>query len=273
MLFSFGALLIGLLLLAYGVFIEPAQLVINRQYLRLPHWSPALNHLKVAVVSDLHVGTLHNTVERLHNIVATVNEQEPDLIFLLGDFVASHGRKASLEPQTFVHELGGLKARYGVYCVLGNHDWWYNGEDVRSKLQTTPIHVLENSAEKVDINGTPLWIAGLADEWTRVADMRSALNKIPTGAPCVMLMHNPDMFPEVPDTVSLALAGHTHGGQVALPIVGPPIVPSRFNGRYARGLIVEGGKHLFVTSGIGTSVLPIRIGVPPEICVLDLNSR
>lgn len=272
-LFYCGSLLAGLLVFAYGVFIEPAQLIINRQEVRPSNWPSSLNHLKVAVLSDFHIGSLHNTVGRLHKIVEIVNEQKPDLIFLLGDFVASHGRSASVKPESFVHELAGLEARFGVYCVLGNHDWWYNGEDVRHNLKAAQIQVLENDAANIQIGDTSLWVAGLADEWTRVADIRAALSKVPGRSPCVMLMHNPDMFPEIPETVSLSLAGHTHGGQVALPIIGPLIVPSRFNGRYARGSIIEGNKHYFVSSGIGTSVFPIRIGVPPEICVLDLISQ
>jgi len=272
-LISSGIFIAGLCLLAYGVLIEPAQLLMNKQTLRVPHWSSFLNHLKVVVLSDLHVGSLHITVEKLHEIVQKANEQKPDLILLLGDYVASQGRRAHMKPELFVHELDGLQAKYGVYCVLGNHDWWYNGEDVRSQLEKTHIHVLEDSSEKIDIGGAPLWIAGLGDEWTRGSNIQKALAAVPPKSPCLLMMHNPDLFAEVPNTVSLSMAGHTHGGQVSLPLIGPPIVPSKWNGRYARGLIVENGKSLFVTSGIGTSVFPIRIGVPPEICVLDLNEQ
>ncbi len=260
--------------LVYAVMVEPAQLIVQKQTIKLPHWSPALNHLKVVVFSDLHVGSLHNTAGRLRKIVANVNAQEPDLILMLGDFVVGHGRnKTALKPEAFVHELSGLKARYGVFTVLGNHDWWYNGEDVRAELSKSNVHVLENDAFEVKVGEASVWLSGVADQWTRRPDLKLALSKVPANASCLMLMHNPDLFPEVPVSVSLSLAGHTHGGQVALPFVGALIVPSEFGSRYARGLIVEGSKHYFVTSGIGTSVLPIRFGVPPEICVLDLRAN
>ncbi len=263
--------LVFLGVLAYSVLIEPATLVVQKQTIDLPHWSPGLNNLKVVVLSDLHIGSLHNTVERLRSIVMVVNEQQPDLILMLGDFVVGHGKNhTAIKPKAFIHELTGLKARYGVYSVLGNHDWWYNGEEVQAELLKANVHVLENDAAEIRVGNESLWISGVADQWTRGPNLRMALSHVPPAASCLMLMHNPDLFPEVPEQVSLSLAGHTHGGQVALPLIGALVVPSDFGTRYARGLIVEDKKHHFVTSGIGTSVLPVRFGVPPEICVLNL---
>jgi uncharacterized protein len=260
-------------LFAYGVLIEPGMLVVREQEVKVPHWAIGLNHLRVVVLSDLHVGSLHINVEKLHRIVEEVNQQQPDIVFLLGDYVTGHGGKTSLKPEAFVKELAGLKSQFGVYSVLGNHDWWYNGEDVRRELEKANIHVLENNAEPVLIKGATLWVAGLADSWTRSADIKAALGKIPATQSSVLLMHNPDSFVDVPASVSLSLAGHTHGGQVALPFVGALVVPTKLGSRYARGFIEEGGKHYFITSGIGTSIFPIRFGVPPEICVLDLIAK
>lgn len=271
---SYAALVfLGLLLLVYAVFIEPRQLVVQRQAISLPHWSPALNHLKVAVITDLHVGCLSVPISKLRRVIAKTNEQKPDLIVMLGDFVASHGRRSALKPEEFAHELSALKARYGVYAVLGNHDWWYNGEEVRSELEKNDIHVLENASAEVKIGGASLWIAGLADQWTREPSIPSALKNVPVGSPCLMLMHEPDLLRDVPESVSLSLAGHTHGGQVSLPIIGAPIVPTELGSKFARGLIVEAEKHYFVSSGVGTSVLPVRFGVPPEVCILDLSGK
>ncbi len=165
------------------------------------------------MLSDLHVGSLHITVEKLHRIVEEVNQQQPDIVFLLGDYVTGHGGKTSLKPEAFVKELAGLRSRFGVYSVLGNHDWWYNGEDVRRELVKANIHVLENNAEPVYIKSATLWVAGLADSWTRSADIKSALAKIPANQSSVLLMHNPDSFVDVPTSVSLSLAGHTLAGK------------------------------------------------------------
>lgn len=271
---TYAALVVfGTLLLFYAVVIEPGQLVVQRQAIKLPHWSPALNHLKVAVLTDLHVGCLSVPVSKLRRVIAVTNDQEPDLIVMLGDFVASHGRSSALKPEAFAHELSALKAKYGVYAVLGNHDWWYNGEEVRKELQRADIHVLENESVQLKINDVSLWIAGLADQWTRTPNIPLALKGVPIGSPCLVLMHEPDLLRAVPESVSLSLAGHTHGGQVSFPIIGAPIVPTDLGSKFARGLIVEGVKHYFVSSGVGTSVLPVRFGVPPEVCILDLTCR
>jgi len=271
---SYAALVVlGVLLLVYAVFIEPDQLVVQRQAISLPHWSPALNHLKVAVITDLHVGCLSVPISKLRRVIAETNEQEPDLIVMLGDFVASHGRRSALKPEEFAHELSALKSKYGVYAVLGNHDWWYNGEEVRNELQRANIHVLENQSVQLRINDVSLWIAGLADQWTRSPNIPLAVKNVPVGSPCLMLMHEPDLLRDVPGSVSLSLAGHTHGGQVSLPIIGAPIVPTDLGNKFARGLIVEAEKHYFVSSGVGTSVIPVRFGVPPEVCILDLSGK
>jgi hypothetical protein len=131
--------------------------------------------------------------------------------------------------------------------------------------------VLENDAAMIERDGAAIWIAGIGDKWEGKPDIASALAKVNNGAPIIALTHNPDIFPSIPARVALTIAGHTHGGQVALPIIGRPIVPSVFGQRYAAGHIVEGSKHLFVSSGIGTSILPVRFRVPPEIPLLTID--
>ena len=156
--------------------------------------------------------------------------------------------------------------------VLGNHDWYFGGNELRRQLQSAGLHVLENSSEAVEFKNKRLRIAGLADAWERVPDIRLTLAPIPTDEPILLMTHNPDVFPHVPVSVNLTLAGHTPGGQVSLPFIGPLLVPSQYHSRYAKGLIIEDGRTLFVSTGIGTSVFPIRFGVPPEISILTLNS-
>lgn len=210
----------------------------------------------------------------LRRVVTLANEQHPDLVVLLGDYVIHDvvgGR--FIPPEETAMELGALRARLGVVSVLGNHDWWLDGERVRAAFTAERLRPLENEAVRLTDRGHAVWVAGLADLWTRVPDIERALRAVPAGETVILLTHSPDVFPDVPARVGLTLAGHTHGGQVALPLIGPPIVPSAFGQRYAAGLVEEGGRRLFVTPGVGTSIVPVRFGVPPEVSVLRLGPR
>jgi predicted MPP superfamily phosphohydrolase len=229
--------------------------------------------MKVAVLSDLHVGSPYRTLADLTKVVAATNTEKPDLIVLLGDFVITGvvgGR--FVEPEPIAAELASLKAPLGVVAVLGNHDWWYNGERVRAALESNGIRVLENQNLKVAWKGQSFWLCGLGDLWTRGDHVLPTLAQIQDSDPIIALTHNPDIFPLMPPRVSLTLAGHTHGGQVNVPLIGRPIVPSKFGQRYAYGLIEENGKKLFVTEGIGTSIVPVRFRAAPEIVVLTIQS-
>ena len=203
-----------------------------------------------------------------------VNETNPDLVLIPGDFVIQGVRGGRfVEPETIAENLKELRARRGVFAVLGNHDWWLNGERVRRALESAGIRVLENDAARVEFDsGKAIWLAGLADLWTRRPDIPGTLAKVTDDAPVIAFTHNPDIFPNMPRRVILTIAAHTHGGQVNIPLVGRPIVPSDYGQRYAAGLIVEDGRHLYVTTGIGTSIIPVRFRVPPEITVLTMKA-
>jgi hypothetical protein len=190
---------------------------------------------------------------------------------LLGDFVI-HGVLGGsfVEPEAAIRAMAGIRAPLGVVAVLGNHDWWFDGDRVRKALEEGGIAVLENETARLERKGAALWLVGLADLWTRTPRITEALTSVPAGEPVLLLTHSPDVFPDVPSLVRLTLAGHTHGGQVRLPLFGAPIVPSRFGQRYAAGLIEDEGRLLFVTPGIGTSIIPVRFGVPPEVSLLTL---
>jgi len=264
------ATLLGLGL--WGFVVEPASLVTREYDLSLPRWSADLAGMRVAVLTDLHVGSPFNGIDKLEKIVALTNSLEPDLIVIPGDLVI-HGVPGGtfVEPEAITKVLGGLKAPLGVWACLGNHDWWLDGRRVIAALEKERIGVLEDRAVQIRRGGAHFWLVGISDFWEGRHDFRKALAQVGDEAPVLMFTHNPDVFPDIPGRFSLLIAGHTHGGQVSIPLLGPPVVPSEFGQRYARGHVVEGGRHLFVSSGIGTSILPVRLGVPPEITVLKLE--
>jgi uncharacterized protein len=268
LVFAILALALGL----WAFWIEPARLTTHRLNLHIPHWLPEHQGLKVAVLTDLHVGSPHNGIEKLKKVVALTNDEHPDLVVILGDLVIQDVVGGHfIEPEPIAEVLRDLRAPLGVIAVLGNHDWWYDGARVEKALKTTGIEVLENRAHAVQLKGKVFWIVGIADLWTRKPDIEASLRQVEGSDPVVLITHNPDIFPDVPPRVSLTIAGHTHGGQVNLPVVGRLVVPSQYGQRFAMGHIVENGQHLVVGGGVGTSILPVRFRVPPEVVVITLN--
>jgi predicted MPP superfamily phosphohydrolase len=155
--------------------------------------------------------------------------------------------------------------------VLGNHDWWYDGERVRRAFESVDIAILDDEVKELNWHGRSFWLAGLADAWTRPQHISATIAKAPPGSTVIAFTHNPDVFPDLPQTVPLLLAGHTHGGQVNLPLIGTPVEPSHFGSKYTAGHILENGHHMFVTTGIGTSIIRVRFRVPPEIVILKID--
>jgi predicted MPP superfamily phosphohydrolase len=266
-----GLICLAVALTTWAFVIEPSRLVLHETRITLPHGPTVLKGLRVAVISDLHAGSPYITLGKIHQIVQKTNAARPDLILLPGDFIEGVFVGRIVEPEAIAAVLAGLRAPLGVFATLGNHDWWFNGPRVRKALEHAGIKDLENEAVRVDRDGEAIWIAGIGDKWTGSPDIAATLARIEEGAAVIAFTHNPDIFPSIPARVALTIAGHTHGGQVVLPIIGRPIVPSEFGQRYAVGHIVESARHLFVSSGVGTSILPVRFGVPPEISLLTIN--
>ncbi len=269
---------LGLLALAgvialpvWSLWLEPASLRNEDHALDLPGWPAACDGLKVAVLTDLHVGSPFNGLANLHRVVDLTLAARPDVILLLGDYVI-HGVPGGtfVPPEEIGPVLGQLDAPLGVYAVLGNADAALRMRMVRA-LESAGIPVLEDASASVERGACRFWVAGVGDFWETRHDVGAALHDVPDGAAVIAFTHNPDLFPELPARVTLTVAGHTHGGQVYLPFLGRPVVPSQYGQRYAIGHIVEDGRHLFVSSGIGTSVFPIRFRVPPEVSMLLLH--
>lgn len=265
-------LVIGLFLAVYAFVIEPDRLVVRETAINLPAWPAEFKGLRIATISDIHAGAPHINLDKLRQLVEMTNAQQPDLILLAGDFVIQGviGGKA-IKPETFAAELKNLKARDGIFATLGNHDWVYNAAQVRQALEAVGIQVLENETVRVEQNGQHLWLTGFSDAWEGNPKVIETLKQVTDESPIIAFTHNPDLFPGIPNRVALTIAGHTHGGQVSLPLIGRLVVPLKFGKRYAAGHITEDGKHLFVTTGIGTSIIPVRFGVTPEISLLTIN--
>ena len=256
----------------WGFWLEPASLYNENHEVHLPNWPDPCDGLRVAVLADLHVGSPFNGLNKLDRIVDLTLAAKPDLILLAGDYVI-HGVLGGNKvlPEEIAEGLGRLAAPLGVFAVLGNHDWWEDARRVERALESVGIPVLEDSSVLVKRNGCAFHLAGLSDYWEGPRDYRAALKNIPPGMPTIALTHNPDTFPEISRPVNLMIAAHTHGGQVYLPGLGRPIVPSKYGQRYAVGHIVENGRHLFVSSGLGTSIIPVRFLVPPEVSLLTIR--
>ncbi|MBI4880168.1 MAG: metallophosphoesterase [Planctomycetes bacterium] len=267
-------LAVSALLAAWAFWFEPASCRVRVHELAPPGWPQELSGLRVALLADFHVGGPGNGLDKLGRAVAQTNAAAPDLILLGGDYVI-HGvfGGSFVEPREIAAVLAGLSAPLGVFAVLGNHDWWLGARKVQACLEEAGIPVLENRCVEIARNGASFWLAGISDLWESPISLEQALRVIPAGGPILVLTHNPDVFPEMPARVSLTLAGHTHGGQVRIPGLGRLIVPSRYGQRYAALHVVEDGRHLFVTPGLGTSVLPLRFLVPPEISLLELRGE
>ena len=267
---AFGV--IALLLGMWAAWLEPASLRTDDVALNLPLRSSRA--LRVAVLTDLHVGSPFNGLRKLRAVVDRSNAANPDIVCILGDLVIKGVIGGSfVPPETIAAELGRLRAPAGIVAVLGNHDGWFDHDRVVRALDAHGVRVIEDTAVRLDTGAGPVWAAGLSDLWTGRHDIDAALARVPAdGTPVLLLTHNPDVFPMVPARVTLTLAGHTHGGQVRLPLFGPPIVPSRFGRRFASGHVVEGGRHLYVATGVGTSILPVRFLVPPAVTILNLGN-
>lgn len=267
-------LVIAVLTAGYAYFIEPARLIVTQNELKVPNFSPALNGLRIVAISDIHGGSNRVTEAKLRQLVETANAQNPDLIVLLGDYVSQiKGNRSVLKMplETIADNLQGFKAKYGVYAVIGNHDWWYDDKKVEAEFERVGIKILENEVEPIRIGEETLWLWGIEDYWRfRRVPLEDSFAKIPEKKNIVAITHNPDALLKAPNEISLMLAGHSHGGQVYVPFYGRKAFVN--DERFMYGQAQVDGKHIFVTAGIGTSVLPFRFLIPPEISVVTLTA-
>lgn len=261
-------------LAVWAFFIEPSGLRFNHDKLVVPAWPASCNGTTIAVLADLHVGSPYKGLSSLRKLVEKVNANKPDLILLPGDFVIQGVvGGAFVSPEDAAKVLGNLSAPMGVYAVLGNHDWWLGAKRMVEALTSNDITVLEDASTRIEHKGCSFTLVGISDFWEGPHDIKKAMAQVDPKDSVLAFTHNPDVFPQLSPQVLLTIAGHTHGGQVYIPFLGRPIVPSDYGERYAIGHIEEKGKHLYVSPGVGTSIFPVRFLVPPEATVLNVSNR
>ena len=272
----------------YSGLIEPFMRLNTTRYRLTPKGWPEGLKLRLVVLADIHACNPWMPVERVSRLCDYANRLGGDAILLLGDYLS--GMRLVTEhipPEQTAKALSGLRAPLGVHAILGNHDWWEDPEAqrlrlpepaIRKALAAVGIPVLSNRAVRLEKDGKPFWIAGLEDQLAYqkgydaegLDDLPATLAQVTDDAPVILMAHEPDIFPKVPERVALTLSGHTHGGQINL-FGWRPIVPSDYGQRYAYGHIVEGERDLIVSGGLGCSILPIRFLSPPEVLIVELG--
>ena len=284
---------IGLLCVVYGYFIEPQRLVVRRETLAIKGWNPAFNNFKIVAVSDIHGGSNGASAANIQRVVREANARNADLIVLLGDYVSQQHDSAPIEQRDLkmpmaevADNLRGLQAKYGVYAVLGNHDGWFGTAKTAAELRRVGIKTLETQMAVIEnADGQKIRLLGLKDHqqiktWESfAAEIRGAIESNEPDGDLIVLEHSPDFLALVkqgtpaPGDIKLMLDGHTHGGQIWLPLIGAPVVPSSYGQKFAQGHVIEDGTDIYITAGIGTSIMPFRFLVPPEIAVLTITAQ
>jgi len=243
--------------------------IVRRATIALPDWPAGQRPVTVLLLGDVHLGSVAMDAPRLTRIVAQVNALKPDLVLMAGDFVSGHDPVAGARYATqLVRPLNGLRAPLGVIAVPGNHDYWAGRVSVPRALWGASVTMLVNSAT----TRGPLAIGGVADVYTHHADVPAtmhALDRLP-GAK-IIVTHSPDVTAMMPGEIELVLAAHTHCGQIVAPFYGP--LSSVARERYRCGLVRDGNRLTVVTGGLGTSIVPLRFGAPPDMWLLTLGPR
>jgi predicted MPP superfamily phosphohydrolase len=277
-----GGVALGSAFSGYAFAVEPRfRLVLTEWDLPTPKW-PHARPLRIVILSDIHACEPWMPAERVQSIVDEANSLGGDVILLLGDFTAGLGRfkLAPVPAREWGTALAELSAPLGVHAIPGNHDWWTSIDVVTEALDRAGVRIFQNRAERIG-GDYPFWLAGTdsivahpvgSGHFEGEDDLPGTLGQIGDDAPAILMAHEPDLFVDVPDRFAVTLSGHTHGGQVRLPFIGRPVIPSAYGQRFAYGHVHEGGRDLIVSAGLGCSVLPVRFGVPPEITVVTLRS-
>lgn len=270
----------------YAFAYEPVlRLAVRRVDLALAGWPATMPPLTAALISDIHAIEPWMSVAHIADIVAAANALQPDVMLLLGDFVSTMRYHTRLvQPEEWSPVLAALRAPLGSYAILGNHDhWWPGGAwPVVAALERAGIRTLINAAVKLEDGGRRFWLAGTDSahaHWTGPGrgpglwgggdNMAATLAACRDPDPVLLMAHEPAQFRRVPSRVTLTVSGHTHGGQVRVPFMGAPLARRQ---SWVEGEYRVGARRLYVTSGLGCSIAPVRFMVPPEIVLLTIGA-
>jgi predicted MPP superfamily phosphohydrolase len=257
-----------------GIVLEPNRPRVVRRELFLPRWSERMSGFTIAVLSDFHYDP-YFSVHPLHAAIPIVNGLCPDLIALTGDFVTvpqvGDPRKGAFAAEPCVSLLGQMTAPHGLWAIMGNHDDGTDPGHVTRVLQSENIHVLANQSEAIEHDGARFWLAGVNDVLSGTADLPETLRPLPAGEAVVLLAHEPDFADEASRfPIDLQLSGHSHGGQIRIPLL-PPLYLPPMGKKYILGEYHVGPLTLYTNAGLGTLLIPMRLNCPPEITLLTLR--
>lgn len=259
------------------------QLTLELPRIKVANLPPKFKGLTIGLLTDLHASPIVGA-SLLQSASRLLMSQKPDIIALTGDYISGATKFLSSDIGAFdpgqlsklTTALNKLSAPLGIFGVLGNHDFWSGPkavEAITSELERAiGVTWLRNRNETITLGGDQLHIAGVDDYWAPSYSLTKALEGLPEKGGRILLSHNPDVNENInhPHRVDLILSGHTHGGQVALPGIGMPFIPSPFGQKYREGLVKDGQRYTYVSRGVGALLAPIRFNCPPEVTVATL---
>ena len=253
----------------YATKFEPGWLEITSHSLILPRLHPAFDNYRIVHISDIHLETWM-TRQRLAMVVKTANMLRADLIAITGDFVTDLFHRT---PRDLVDNLSKLQSKDGIFAVMGNHDYWTNINSIRQVMRNSGIQELQNQVHTIHRGNASLHIAGVDDYWENKARLQDVLQQIPAEGAAVLLAHEPDfaVISAESGRFDLQLSGHTHGGQVVLPWVGPIVLPM-YGRKFPAGMYQVGNMQLYTNRGLGTARPQIRFNCRPEIAMITLHA-
>ena len=261
---------IGLLVLYAGYRNATRDPILREAYVEVAAWPQDEPPMRILALSDVHIAGPDMPPERVRRLARSLNQVSPDVVLIAGDLI-SEKRTATrwYSEEEVAAPFAEFQSRYGTIVAPGNHDHWVSLDRLIESLNQHGITVLRNEAVRVG----PLKVGGIDDEYTDHDDISAtltALDRLGEG-PELVLSHTPDVVPALPRKVSAVFAGHTHCGQIALPLIGAVSYLSEYGDRFACGRIDDEGQTVFVGAGLGTSILPLRYGAPPDVWIVTLG--
>lgn len=258
---------------AWSYFIEPALPQVENVRLRLPRLMPAFFGIRLAQISDIHMGGWMNA-ERFAHVVELTTRENPDILLLTGDFLIGHDVDSNLEEQLqeIINVLSPVTKTVPTFGILGNHDYWTDHRAVREMLASCAVKELSNSVFTLSRNSETLHLCGVDDVWEGHARLDQVIDSLKDSSAAILLAHEPD-FADVSaptNRFDLQVSGHSHGGQIVFPFIGPPILP-HLGQKYPSGLYQVGNMLQYTNRGVGMARLPVRFNCPPEITIFHLE--